>query len=112
MLLGKQLPPLPANMKTEDTRLAGCESTVWLHHFYDENTMKLYFAADSDARVIRGLIALVLVSLSGLSPEKIEQADIEDWFKELDLYNHLSPSRGNGLRAIIKEIMAVAHRYR
>ena len=111
MLLGKVLPALPQALKTEDARLQGCESSVWLHHYYDEETMKLYFTADSDARVIRGLIALVLVSLSGKTPGQIEEVDLQGWFKELDLFNHLSPSRGNGLRAIISEIYTTAHRY-
>ena len=111
MLLGKELPPLPETLRTSDALLQGCESNVWLHHYYDEETMKLYFAADSDARVIRGLIALVLTSLSGYTPLEIERSDIESWFKELELYNHLSPSRGNGVRAIIKAIQSVSRRY-
>ena len=111
MLLGKELPAMSQEQKSEDARLHGCESTVWLHHFYDEETMKLYFAADSDARIIRGLIALVLAYFSGKTAREIEQVDIESEFKALDLFNHLSPSRGNGLKAIIQEIRNVAHRY-
>ena len=111
MLLGKELPKLPESSRTEEARLYGCESTVWLHHYYDDETMTLHFAADSDARIIRGLIALVLVALSGQKPVDIEQVDLDSWFEELDLYNHLSPSRGNGLKAIIKEILAISHRY-
>ena len=111
MLLGKKLPGLPDQLKTVDVIIRGCESTVWLHHYYDDETMQLYFAADSDARIIRGLIALVLVALSGKKAEDIEQTDLDSWFRELDLYNHLSPSRGNGLKAIIEEIRSTAHRY-
>ena len=111
MLLGKELTPLPLALRTDDVRLHGCESNVWLHHHYDHETMNLYFAADSDARIIRGLIVLVLVSLSGKTARDIQQIDLDSWFKTLDLYNHLSPSRGNGLKAIIQEIRAVAHRY-
>ncbi|KEQ19432.1 SufS family cysteine desulfurase [Endozoicomonas numazuensis] len=111
MLLGKKLPSLPEVMRTEESRLHGCESTVWLHHFYDEQTMKLYFAVDSDARVIRGLIALVLSVFNGRTAQDISRFDIDDWFTKLDLYNHLSPSRGNGLRAIIEEIRSLAHRF-
>ncbi|WP_299731436.1 SufS family cysteine desulfurase [uncultured Endozoicomonas sp.] len=112
MMLAKELPALPEAWKTEDARLHGCESSVWLHSHYDDETMQLYFAADSDARVIRGLIAMVLSVYSGQTPETIERENIEQWFQELGLYNHLSPSRGNGLRAIVKEIQAIAHRYR
>ena len=111
MLLGKKLPSLPETMRTEESRLHGCESTVWLHHFYDEQTMRLYFAVDSDARVIRGLIALVLSVFNGRTPQDISRFDIDDWFSKLDLYNHLSPSRGNGLRAIVEEIRSLAHRF-
>ena len=111
MLLGKKLPGLPNHLKTEDVQIRGCESTVWLHHHYDDETMELHFAADSDARIIRGLIALVLVAMSGKRAEEIEQTDLDDWFRELDLYNHLSPSRGNGLKAIIEEIKLTVHRY-
>ncbi|WP_062261515.1 SufS family cysteine desulfurase [Endozoicomonas arenosclerae] len=111
MLLGKTLPSLPDAMKTEESRLHGCESTVWLHHFYDEQTMTLYFAVDSDARVIRGLIAIVLSVFNGRKPNDISRFDVDGWFEKLDLYNHLSPSRGNGLRAIIEEIRSLAHRF-
>ncbi len=111
MLMGKELPVLSGEWKGDDARLHGCESSVWLHYHYDDETMRLYFIADSDARVIRGLIAIVLAVFSGKTPEEIEREDIEDWFRELDLFNHLSPSRGNGLKAIVREIQAIAHRY-
>lgn len=112
MLLGKELPVLPEEGKSDEARLHGCESSVWLHYHYDDETMRLYFIADSDARVIRGLIAIVLAVFSGKTPEEIEREDIDVWFRELDLFNHLSPSRGNGLKAIVREIQAIAHRYR
>ena len=111
MLLGKQLPGLPDHLKTEDVKIRGCESNVWLHHYYDDETMCLHFTADSDARIIRGLIALVLVALSNKKPDEIEHTSLDNWFIELDLFNHLSPSRGNGLKAIIEEIRSIAHRY-
>ncbi len=109
MLLGKELPVL--ELKDDNARLHGCESSVWLHYHYDDNTMRLFFIADSDARVIRGLIAIVLAVFSGKTPKEIQGENIEQWFRELDLFNHLSPSRGNGLKAIVKEIQAIAHRY-
>ncbi len=112
MLLGKELPVLSGEWKSDEARLQGCESSVWLHYHYDDETMCLYFIADSDARVIRGLIAIVLAVFSGKTPEAVEGENIEQWFRELDLFNHLSPSRGNGLKAIVKEIQAIAHRYR
>ena len=111
MLLGKQLPVLPGHWKTSDAQLHGCESNVWIHHYYDQETMSLYFAADSDARVIRGLIALVLSQVNGRKPEHISRLDIDQLFTDMGLLTHLSPSRGNGLKAIVAEIMSQAHRY-
>lgn len=111
MQLGRQMPTLPEDWKTEESRLHGCESTVWIHHYYDQETMQLFFAADSDARVIRGLIALVLGKINGLQPEDIGRFDMDGYFEQLGLLTHLSPSRGNGLRAIVSEILSQAHRY-
>ena len=111
MLLGRELPALPDHYKTDATRLTGCESTVWLHHYYDDQSMTLHFAADSDARIIRGLAALVLAACSGQQPGNIAQVKLENWFRELNLFTHLSSSRGNGLRSIIGEIQTIAHRY-
>ena len=111
MLLGKGLPSLPDSWKTSDVQLHGCESNVWIHHYYDQETMCLFFAADSDARVIRGLIALVLAQVNGRKPEEISNLDIDKHFTEMGLMTHLSPSRGNGLKAIVAEIMSQAHRY-
>ena len=111
MLLGKELPTLPEGWKIDKARLHGCESSVWLHHHYDRQTMRLYFAADSDARVIRGLIAIVLAVFSGKTPAEIVGENIEARFQMLELFAHLSPSRGNGLRAIVQGIQATAHRY-
>ena len=111
MLLGKELPSLPESRRTDDALLHGCESRVWLHHYYDDETQKLYFLADSDARIIRGLIALVLVVFNGKTALEIEELDLESWFEELELVNHLSPSRGNGLKSIISEMESIVGRY-
>ncbi|WP_461536129.1 SufS family cysteine desulfurase [Spongorhabdus nitratireducens] len=111
MLMGKNMAPLEQHWKTEDSRLHGCESQVWLHHHYDDNSMKLYFAADSDARIIRGLIMLVMLLCNGKTALEIQSLSFEDEFETLGLLTHLSPSRGNGLRAIVDEICSVAHRY-
>ena len=91
--------------------MSDCESTVWFHYQYDEERMTLSFSVDSDARIIRGLIALVLVSFNDKTPAQIQTENIETWLEELGLLNHLSPSRGNGLKAIINEVRSVANRY-
>lgn len=107
MLLGKTLPTLPDEYRTESARLHGCESRVWLHSNYDTTTDQWLFAIDSDARVIRGLIAIIIALYSGKNSAAIQALDIEAYFQRLELFIHLSPSRGNGLRAIIQEIQKV-----
>ncbi len=111
MQLASRLPVLPSGMRQEQTRLAGCESTVWMHHFYNEENRTLHFAIDSDARVIRGLILITLSCLNGRAPQDLLEFDIDVLFGELELTNHLSPSRGNGLRAIVQEIHSIARRF-
>ncbi|MEF1217577.1 SufE family protein, partial [Photobacterium damselae] len=81
---------------------SGCESQVWLHHEVRDH--HFYFIADSDARIVRGLIALVLAAFNGKTAVQIQQFDIDAYFDQLGLINHLSPSRGNGLKAIVEEI--------
>lgn len=107
MLLGKALPSLPAELKVDNHRVSGCESDAWLLCQRDSGGT-LHFLADADARVIRGLIALVLACFNHRSAEQIRQFDIETYFNQLELARHLSPSRGNGLRAIIERIRQFA----
>lgn len=103
MQLGKQLPAFTSAMKTDEHRINGCESDAWLQVRQDTDGV-LWFAADADARIIRGLIALVLAALNGRQPEQILVFDIEHYFEQLQLTRHLSPSRGNGLKAIIDAV--------
>ena len=107
MLLGKQLPKLADKFKSDDNRVQGCESQTWLTYKKDSNGI-YHFLADSDARVIRGLIALVLAAFNHKSAEEINAFDINNYFDQLDLQRHLSPSRGNGLRAIVEKIRQIA----
>ncbi len=105
--LGKQLPEFPAELKTEQLLVRGCQSQVWLlmqpgpeHH--------LAIAVDSDALIVRGLAAIVLAAYSGKTAQQITEFDIENYFEKLDLIKHLSPTRGNGLRAMVKKIQQQA----
>lgn len=107
MLLGKQLPKLADKFRSDDNRVQGCESQTWLTYKKDGNGI-YHFLADSDARVIRGLIALVLAAFNHKSAEEINAFDINNYFDQLDLQRHLSPSRGNGLRAIVEKIRQIA----
>ncbi|WP_323913055.1 SufE family protein [Aeromonas caviae] len=101
--LGRQLPALPAEWQTEEHRLKGCESQAWLKGEKSEDD-RWHFACDSDARIVRGLIVIVLAALNHQPAAAIHSFDMEGYFSELGLEKHLSPSRGNGLRAIVLAI--------
>ena len=104
--LGKKLPALPEELKQEQLKVSGCESQVWLAHQQDGEIF--HFAADSDARIVRGLITLVLAAYEGKTAEEIRDFDIDGYFDSLGLMAHLSPSRGNGLWAIVEQIKTLA----
>ncbi|MBD1555695.1 cysteine desulfurase sulfur acceptor subunit CsdE [Vibrio sp. S9_S30] len=99
---GKKLPVMPDVLKSNTVTISGCESQVWL--VSEKRGEHWYFCADSDARIVRGLIALVLAAYDGKTSEQIAQFDIEDYFEKTGLIAHLSPSRGNGLKAIVDHI--------
>ena len=109
--LGKSVPALPAEFRVSDNLVRGCQSRVWLLGEYDTGHNQLKFQIDSDAHIVRGLIAIVLATFDGHSPNDIVAYDIENLFDELDLMNHLSATRGNGLRALVKRINDTAHTY-
>ena len=104
--LGKELPPMDEALHTEDRLVRGCQSQVWLAHEYRDG--KLYFLADSDAFIVKGLLAVVLAAFNGKSPAAIAEVDIEGYFSRLDLLQHLSSTRGNGLKAMVKRIQDTA----
>ncbi|MBD8514963.1 cysteine desulfurase sulfur acceptor subunit CsdE [Photobacterium sp. WH77] len=100
---GKQLPALPETLKNEEVKISGCESQVWLVQRCDNG--HYHFAADSDARIVKGLICLVLAAYEGKTAEQILVFDIDGYFEQLGLLAHLSPSRSNGLKAIVDAII-------
>ncbi len=99
--LGKSLPLIDEQYKTDENIIKGCQSRVWLHAENKEG--KLQFTADSDAILTKGLIALMIRSLSDQSPEDIAKADM-GFLDEIGLKEHLSPTRANGLNAMIKQM--------
>ena len=99
---GKKLPHMPDDLKSEQVTVSGCESLVWLVSQKQDGVW--YFCADSDARIVRGLIALVMAAYNGKSAQQISAFDIDAYFDQLGLIAHLSPSRGNGLKAIVEAI--------
>lgn len=103
ILWGKQLPVMEERLKSDQAVVAGCESQVWLVSEQDEQDGWLFFA-DSDARIVRGLIAVVLAALNAKTGEQIAAFDMDAYFSDLGLLDHLSPSRGNGLKAIVEKI--------
>jgi len=104
--LGKELPPLDASDKTESNLVRGCQSQVWLVSRAEGD--KLYFEVDSDAFIVRGLLGVVLAAFNAKTPKQIREFDINDYFEQLNLLKHLSPTRGNGLQAMVQRIQTLA----
>jgi len=101
--LGKSLPKMPEALKTDANLVRGCQSQVWLHvHLQADGTLLLQL--DSDAHIVRGLIAIVLAIYIGKPPAEILSINIDDIFTRLELVEHLSQTRGNGLRAMVAKI--------
>ena len=99
--LGKKLPPFPPEWQTEDYRLHGCQSQVWLKA--DQSKDRLDFQAISDSAIVSGLIAILMRVYSGRAPVEIV-ATPPDFIDAIGLYEHLSPTRSNGLHAMIDAI--------
>lgn len=99
--LGKELPLIANNYKTEDRLIKGCQSRVWLHAKKEGDLMQ--FAADSDAIITKGIIALLIRVMNNEKPEVIAKSDLH-FIKEIGLQEHLSPTRSNGLVSMIKQM--------
>jgi cysteine desulfuration protein SufE len=104
--LGKQLPAIAEDKKTEAFLLRGCQSQVWIDSAVSDG--KLFFEVDSDAHIVRGLLAIVLSAYNNKMPDEILAFDIDTFFAQIDLVKHLSPTRGNGLTAMLKKIQQTA----
>ena len=103
--LGKDLPMIDPQFKTEEFLISGCQSQVWLHPEYKDG--KLYFSADSDAIITKGIVNLLIRVLSGHTPQEILDNDLS-YLDAIGLKNHLSPTRSNGLASMIKQIKLYA----
>jgi cysteine desulfuration protein SufE len=104
--LGRDLPALPDADKTPANYVHGCQSQVWI--VADARDARLKFRLDSDALIVRGLIAILLAAFDDKTPAEILAFDIDALFDELDLKRHLSPTRGNGLVALVRRIQEIA----
>ncbi len=107
--LGKKMPELETRFKTDENRVRGCQSTVWLAADYGEG--KIFFKADSDAVIVKGLISMLIRVLSSHSPDEIIQAKL-DFIQQIGMTTHLAQTRSNGLLAMVKQMKNYALAYK
>ena len=110
MDLGFELPEMPDSAKTEANRVHGCQSNVWMTIRLKPNNGQpiVDITADSDAKIVKGLIAVLLTIYSGKTPEEILALDVKDLFGQLGLSRNLSPARKNGLNGMVQKIRSFA----
>ena len=107
--LGRKLEPLPDGQRMPANKVQGCASQVWLSTHVKQNGVRRYhFIGDSDALIVRGLIALLIALYSGKTAEEIEAIDAETVFARLELGSHLTAQRSNGLRSMMARIKSDA----
>ena len=106
--LGNELPAMPADKKTDQNLIDGCQSKVWIDARMEDGT--LHLQGDSDAILVKGIVALLLKVLNGHTPQEILDADLY-FIGQTGLQEHLSPTRSNGLLAMIKQIKMYALAY-
>lgn len=104
--LGKQLPAFPDTEKNADNVVKGCQSVVWITH--DKQHEKFIFHADSNAIIVKGLLAIILAAYNHKTADEILAFDIKHYFEKLDLISHISNVRGNGIQAMINHIQSIA----
>ena len=107
--LGNEQEPLDEKYKTESNLIDGCQSRVWLQADYRDD--KLWFTAESDALIVKGIVSLLIRVLSGHTPQEILDADLY-FIERIGLREHLSPTRSNGLLAMVKQMRAYAMVFR
>lgn len=108
--LGFELPPMPASDKTEKNRVHGCQSMVWLTTAINQldDTKVVQINADSDALIVKGLIAVLLAIYNNKTPEEILNIDVKHYFSELKLDKYLSTQRKNGLFGMVERVQREA----
>ncbi|MFA6082887.1 SufE family protein [Mucilaginibacter sp.] len=106
--LGKKLPVLEDKYKTEDNRIKGCQSAVWLVADYHDG--QVFFKADSDAVIVKGLVSMLIRVLSGHAPDEIINAKL-NFIEQIGMMTHLAQTRSNGLLAMIRQIKNYALAY-
>ncbi len=108
--LGRKLPPLPEEQHTEQNKVRGCMSQVWMLPQVDDQTTPptLHFLADSDAHIVKGLIAVLMTVYSGKTADVILAVDINEVFARMGLEQHISPNRRNGFFSMVGRIQDIA----
>jgi cysteine desulfuration protein SufE len=108
--LGKKLEPMPEAEKTEEAKVKGCMSQVWLAHDVNrvDGETHLHFRADSDAFIVKGLIAVLMELYNDRRPSEILETDAVETLGKIGLSSHLSPNRRNGFVAMVDRIKAIA----
>ncbi|EMH4109584.1 cysteine desulfurase sulfur acceptor subunit CsdE [Serratia marcescens] len=110
IMLAKRLPSLPEALRSEEMALSGCENRVWLgHQLLEDGT--LHFYGDSEGRIVRGLLAVLLTEVEGKTPQQIAELDPLALFDRLALRAQLSATRASGLAALTAAVQAIAARY-
>ena len=107
--LGKKLPALEDQYKKDENKVRGCQSTVWLVADYKDG--KVFYQADSDAVIVKGLISMLIRVLSGQSPDAIVNAKL-DFVREIGMMSHLAQTRSNGLLSMVKQMKNYALAYK
>ena len=107
--LGKRLPPLDDKYKVDENKVRGCQSTVWLHADYKDGY--IYFSADSDAVIVKGLISMLIRVLTNHTPDEILNAKLE-FIDKIGMTKHLAQTRSNGLLSMVKQMKNFALAYK
>jgi cysteine desulfuration protein SufE len=107
--IGKKLEPLEDKFKTDDNKVRGCQSTVWLTADYKDE--RIYYKAESDAIIVKGLISMLIRVLSGQKPGDIISAKL-DFIKDIGMMSHLAQTRSNGLLSMVKQMKNYALAYK
>lgn len=101
--LGEKLPPMPDEHKTEDNKVKGCMSQVWIHAYADAaDSDKLHYYGDCDTSIIKGVLAVLIQLADNKTADEIQDLDVDELFERLNLDDHLSPNRHVGVFAIVE----------
>lgn len=106
MQYGECLEPLADAERNEVNLVTGCDSKLWL--VIDRQDARLHFRGTSEARLLRGLLAVLLIRVNGQEAQELRQLDVTDWFSQLGLSRQLSPSRANGMNAVLQRMRELA----